>query len=415
MAQLPRGIAPDILVSQVINTMPYLFDSHEGEELEGKYPPVKIVREFAARTHVSPAQTFLAEASHARVSRGHTSNVHTSLTHLEYFKLCLSSHYLTVATPVPTDVDNQIRQKLWPKQLPLDVALEMASLVLSSHDYDFALVTNRFAYGAQGSPYEKEIVHGHLGEWFTVACGAYCAMKQYDSPDACLKREEIYEAISKEVNRHSEIFGSLWRAQDGLGALKASAALAHNFGDLDRVMDMWELSVDDPLRLNFYKLGVMPFDSNRKLRYLGRLWTAGELYKSVIDGSSMALENHRHYALRKPRCLRKRPAFMISTGPFFDDWGRAVARGLVSPDGKPTDETIEVMETLKDGWDRQPKSLGYGRGLRGMFEVHPELPKEGLKRSQELKTILNTPQDRFEKRWNDEALRHLDDIPSRAG
>lgn len=369
--------------------MPYLFDAEYGVELEAHYPPAQVLRDFS-------------------------KNPHAELSHFEYFRLCLSSHYLTVATPVPTDVDNQIRQKLWPKQLPFEIALEMADLVIKSHGYDFVRVTGRYAYGAKGTPWEKEVVHGHLGEWFTVACGSYCALKQYKDPSAEAKRKELYEEISQEVNRHSEVFGSLWRSQDGLGALKASAALAHNFGDLDRVMDMWELSVDDPLRLNFYKLGVTPFDSNKKLRYLGRLWTAGELYKSVIDGSSIALENHRHYALRKTKCLRRSPAFMISTGPFFDDWGMVVAKGLAHPDGSPTEETVEVVEMLKHAWDRQPKTLGYGRALRSFFELHPGLSQDGFKRTHEMRQIINTPQERFEKRWNDEAVRHLDDIPSRA-
>lgn len=388
-AQLPRGIAPNLLLSQVRNTAPYLFDSEYGEELAKCYPPARVLREFE-------------------------KNPEQSLTHFEYFQLCLSSHYLTVATPVPTDVDNQIRQKLWPKALPLETALEMAELVLKSHHWDFARVTGRYAFGAKGSSFEREVVHGHLGEWFTVSCGAYCALKQYKDPQAEGKRGELLEAISQEVNRHSEIFGSLWRAQDGLGALKASAALAHNFGDLDRVMDMWELSVDDPLRLHFYKLGVSPFDSNKKLRYLGRLWVAGELYKSVIDGSSIALENHRHYALRKPKFLRKSPAFMISTGPFFDDWGRAVARGLAHSDGSPSEETLEVVEVLKSGWDRQPKSLGYGRALKSLFEFYPKISQDGIKRAHEMRQIMNTSQERFEKRWNDEAVRLMDDIPSRA-
>jgi hypothetical protein len=391
--QLPRGIAPDLLLSQVRNTMPYLFDTEIGADLEAHYPPAKVLRDFA---HAIAKDRAL------------------ELTHFEYYRLCLSSHYLTVATPVPTDVDNQIRQKLWPKQLPLEIALEMANLIIESHQWDFVRVTGRYAYGAKGTPWEKEVVHGHLGEWFTVACGAYCALRQYKDPAAEAKRKEILYEISQEVNRHSEIFGSLWRSQDGLGALKASAALAHNFGDLDRVMDMWDLAVDDPLRLNYYKLGVSPFDSNKKLRYLGRLWVAGELYKSVIDGSSIALENHRHYALRKSKCLRRSPTFMISTGPFFDDWGRAVARGLAHPDGSPTEDTVEVSEMLKHAWDRQPKTLGYGRALKGFFELHPNLSQDGIQRAHEMRQIMNTSQERFEKRWNDEAVKLMDDIPSRA-
>jgi hypothetical protein len=105
---------------------------------------------------------------------------------------------------------------------------------------------------------------------------------------------------------------------------------------------------------------------------------------------------------------------MIATGPFFDDWGKAVARGVAEPDGKPTDETVEVFECLKSGWDRQPKSLGYARAMRAMQELHPELSEEGLKRTQEYRKVKETSQERFEKRWSDVALELMEDIPSRA-
>jgi hypothetical protein len=392
MPKLPRGIAPETLLSQIRSTMPYLFDGggDEGRRLEEQLHPARIVREL---------DRCLPE----------------TLSHFEYFRLCLSAHALTVATPVPTDVDNQIRQKLWPASLPLEIALAMARLVLESRDWDYALLTNRFAYGAAGTPWEKEILHGHYGEWFTVACGAYCALGQYgDATEARKLREALLDAIAREVERHSEVFGSLWRGGDGIGALKASAAVAHNCGDLDRVMDMWKLDVADPLRLRHYKLAITPYDPDTKLRHMGRLWVAGELYKSVISGSSMALENHRHYALRKARSLRLKGAFRIATGPFFDDWGKAVAHGLASPDGDPTPDTREVFDILKAGWDRQPRSLGYGRALRAMIERHADLDAGGFERAPELRQMLKISQKTFEATWNDKALEIMDDIPSRA-
>jgi hypothetical protein len=377
---LKRGIAPELLLSQVKNTMPYLFEG----EVFGSFVPAQVLRAYDREKP-------------------------ETLSHFEYFRLCLSSHYLTCATPVPTDVDNQIRHKLWPKDLALAEALEMAEFVLTSRSWDFKLVTRRFSFGARGTPWEKEAVHGHLGEWFTVSSGAYCALKQYSSAQAQAKRQELLDAIADEVNRHSEIFGSLWRAEDGIGCLKASASLAHNFGDLDRVMDMWELAVDDPLRLQFYKLGTSPFDANRKLRYLGRLWVAGELYKSPIAGSAMAFENHRHFALRQPKCLRKAPDLMITTGPFLDDWGKAVARDLTDPEN-----ALEVLAALKHGWERLPKTVGYGRALCGMHEANPSLSLDDLMKIHVCRSVLEMPQDRFEKKWNDEALKLIDEIPSRA-
>lgn len=389
MVQLRRGIAPELLLSQVKNTMPYLFESEAGTDAFADFIPAKILREY---DRIKPEE----------------------LSHFEYYKLCLSSHYLTCGTPVPTDVDNQIRHKLWPAHLPLEDALAMAQLVLESRRWDFTLVSNRVAYGAAGTPLAKNVLSGHLGEWFTVSSAAYCALKQYADLQAKEIRQALFENIADEVNHHSEVFGSLWRAGDGLGCLKASASIAHNLGDLDRVMDMWDLSVDDPLRLQFYKLGISPFDSNRKLRYLGRLWVAGELYKSPIAGSSMASENHRHFALRNPRCLRKERSFLITTGPFFDDWGKQIAHGLKALEGAPSTETLEVVAALKQGWERLPKTVGYGRALRGMQQVHPDLKFEDLMKIHFCRGVLEMPQDRFEKKWNDEALVLIEDIPSRA-
>lgn len=402
MAYLPRGISPELLLSQVKNTMPYLFDSDVTESSLGSFVPTVVVTSYARD---------LARAT----SEGGSE---PSLNHFDYFRLCLSAHYLTCATPVPTDVDNQIRFKLWPAHLPLEVALQMSQWVLESRSWDFTQVSRRFTYGAPSSPWHSETVGGHAGEWFTVAAAAYCALQQYSDSLAQDQRQLLFESIADEVRRHSEIFGSLWRAKAGLECLKASAHLAHNLGDLDRVMDMWDLGVGDPLRLEFYKLGVTPLDSNQKLRYLGRLWVAGELYKSTIQGSSMALENHRHFALRKPRCLRQNRSYLIPNGPFFDLWGREVARGLMNADGKPSENTFEVVEALMSGWERLPKTVGYGRALRGILEVHPDLfSLLSIPRVTKLpgyRSFLEIPQEVFEKKWEEEALQQMDEIPSRA-
>ncbi len=370
MTRLPRGIAPDLLFNQVKNTVPFLL-TPEGEQYPiARFPGVAFVSAYAE----APEKP---------------------LSHFEYFRLCLSAHYLTCATPVPTDVDNQIRFKLWPKELPLETALQMSDLVLESRHWDFSQVSPRVQQG----------LCGHHGEWFTVATGAYCALGQYVDPRALDKRRELLDHIAQETLRHSDAFGALWRTNQGLDALKVSAHIAHNFGDMDRVMDIWELSAGDPLRLEFYKLGSLPFDSRRNLRYQGRLWVAGELYKSAIQGSSMAMENHRHFALRKPRCLRRNPRLWIHTGPFLDDWGRGVAETLQAM--ATQEDLLEVVEALRQGWQRLPGTLGYGRALLGMRERISSLDIGRHK-------TFEVSQERFEKLWNDEAVRLMDDIPSRA-
>ena len=334
-----------------------------------------------------------------------------ALSHFEYFRLCVCCHYLSCATPVPTDVDNQIRFKLWPAGLPVVTALEMGSLVLESHDWEFAQVSNRVSTGARGTPFEHAQLHGHFGEWFTVASAAYAALGPYRANEAKVLRAKLLEAIAQEIDRHAQIFGSLWRAKDGVNALLASASIAHNFGDLDRVMDMWKVPIEDPLRLRYYKLTTSPFDPDLRLRFEGRLWGAGELYKSVIEGSSMALENHRHFALRKPRVLRTLPSLRVPIGPFFDAWGEEVAK----LEGEPLDE---VVVALVEGWERLNKTVAYVRALRSITEAHPRLRehprvKEAL-RNPRFRSVLEMPRDGFEAKWASAAVAHLDDIPSRA-
>ena len=363
--------------------MPYLFDDDAGAL--AALPPARVVLGFA------PGR---------------------ALSHAEYFALALSCHLLTCATPVPTDVDNAIRLKLWPEGLPLATALEMGALVVASHDWDFTPLGARVCMGAPGSAWADAPLHGHFGEWFTVACAAYTALGRYRAAEAKSLRAQLFAAIVAECERHAQIFASLWRAKDGVGALRAAATIAHNVGDLDRVMEMWSLPVADPLRLRCGGLTTRPFDAAGALRHDGRLWTAGELYKSTIDGSSMALENHRHFALRKPRVLRTAPALRVPLGPFFDPWGEAVARGV------PDDALHEVITALIEGWARLPKTLGYGRALAGILAVRPDarnIPALATcAKAPRVKALLKEPRADLEARWSASALALLDEIPSRA-
>lgn len=387
MATLTRGIAPELLLSQVKNTAPWLFEKAWSAAELATLPPLSVLKDY---------DSTLGSDGQGR-----------DLTHFEYFQLCLSAHYVTCASPVPTDVDNQIRKKLWPAELPAEVALEMASWVLSAREWNYQPVSARFSFGAAGTPWKNQAVDGHLGEWFTVACGAYCALKQWDTLAAKQKRIELFDAIRDETLRHSEIFGSLWRASDGMGCLLASVSIAHNFGDLDRVMDQWELAVDDPLRLEFYKLGSHPLQGDGKLRHQGRLWTAGELYKSSVGGSSMTAENHRHFALRKPRVLRTQPDFLVPMGPFFDDWGAALGKAI------PRADQGEVVEALVHGWQRLPGTFGYGRALLGLHLSNPEIQLPEFKKGHPYRKLLQTSKTDFEALWAKNALEQLDDIPSR--
>jgi hypothetical protein len=184
-------------------------------------------------------------------------------------------------------------------------------------------------------------------------------------------------------------------------------------GDLDRAMDLWEISSVDPLRLQFYKLTANPLDTDRKLRYRGRLWVAGELYKAEIAGSAMAFENHRHFALRKPRALRRSPNLLVPLGPFLDHWGKTVAAEFGE-----AEDLQETLEALIHGWSRLPKTVGYGRALCGIFETRAELRDQipelkDLLKNKKIRKLMEASQESFEALWNAEALHQMEEIPGR--
>lgn len=363
MAREPeRGISPEILLGHVENTAPWLFQA--GAPLT---PYTRTVIEYRA----SPRK----------------------LSHEDYFALCLSCHYSTVATFVPTDVDNQIRKHLWHPALPAETTERMAALVLDSLGWDFRPLTARY------QEFEGAYVCGHQGEWFSVAVGAYAAHRERNPALARL----VLEKILAECRAEAFLFAGLRRERNGLGLLRASTAIAHNLGDLDRVIDQWELPADDPLRAAVYKLGhakVASFGPEQE-----ELLLAGSLNKEF-----MASENHRHYPLRKPKALRRSAAFLLPLGPFFDSWGETVGASPLLDER----EHVEIAEALLDGFERlsSPKVplYGYARALAGLRRSRPRALDELSAKNRKLLERGRIPEIQrasareFEAQWSKKAL-----------
>ncbi len=365
-----RGIAPEILLTHVENTAPWI--------RAGRAPP-------------SPYHSVLEAAFQGKAQ----------FDHYEYFELCLSAHYATVATFVPTDVDNQIRRHLWHGSLPAEVSRRMAELVLRSLEWDFRPVTARYQE-APGNGY----VCGHQGEWFSVAVGAYAAHRESDPA----LTERILARLVKEVKAEAALYSALRKAKDGTGLLRACTAIAHNLGDLDRVIDQWELPAEDPLRRRVYKLGhegsaaaaeisgVLP--EERRL-----LVEAGNLNKAF-----MASENHRHYPLRKPKGLRRGLELLLPLGPFFDNWGETVGHSRLLEDR----DRLEVAEALLEGFQKlsSPKVplYGYARALAGLkrscARVLDELPSSKRKQLEKgtLAELMRGDARALEAAWAKKAL-----------
>jgi hypothetical protein len=350
------GIAPAGLLEQVRNTAPFLFSAEPFPE-DGPRAYLRRLQDADGRP----------------------------LNAANYYALCLSAHWATAGTFVPTDVDNAIRWRLWQDASPAQIGA-FAALVLDAATWDYSPVTARKVRAPDGS-----LLSTHEGTWFSVAVGAYAAAR---AKDPALARR-VLDAMLAEAERERAVFAAIADCGDGVTTLKACALIAHNFGDLDRVVDQWELAQDDDLRRALYdaaKPGSPLFG--------GLLGWAGELNQKFLSA-----DNHRHYALREPRALRRSADLLISVGPFFDDWGRTVAR---HPE-LTREDVAGVVRALLDGWVRLHGPAGYARALSGILEAFPGgraalgklLPGADRRQleSGALKAAMDLPQPRFEAQW----------------
>lgn len=125
----------------------------------------------------------------------------------------------------------------------------------------------------------------------------------------------------------------------------------------------------------------------------------------------MAVENHRNFALRKPKSLRLHPSLLLPLGPFFDDWGKAIAQSPLLNEF----ELGEITEALFDGWVYLETAVGYARALAGLEMGIPGglsqlcrlVPSKMAKQlsSGKLRTLTSIPQKRFESQWNQFGLK----------
>lgn len=346
------AISPALLLEQVRGAAPFLFDGPEPAGPRLRY--LRVLRAYDGRRLDAPG----------------------------YYELCLCAHWATAGSFVPTDVDNAIRWKLWQDAQPGLVELQ-ARLVLESASWDYRPVTARRVDTPEGP------LSTHEGTWFSVAAGAYAACRGIGSPLAA----DVLAAMRAEAGREDRAYAAL--RGDALDFLRASALVSHNFGDCDRVIDQWELPPGDALREALYdaaKPGSPLFG--------GRLGVGGRLHRLYLGA-----DNHRHYPLRAPRALRRSADLLLPVGPFFDEWGRTVAR---HPDLSPEDKA-EVVRALVDGWARLHEPPGYARALAGIVgsfaggreKLKRLLPAKDMRllSSGTLKVAMDEPRERFEARW----------------
>ena len=322
-----NGIAPNILLKHVENTVPFLF---QGElETSGNQ------------------RAYLAKLLFYKKNLNQLKNI--DLT--EYFSICLSAHWATAGTFVPTDVDNQIREGLWRHGEIGSHIEKMAKLTIAAWSWDYTQVTNRKSYNLSNN----QVMSTHEGTWLSVAIGAYCALKKNKRDSIA---ELVAEVILAEINKEEKLLLELQNRRDHINFLRSTALMAHNFGDLDRVIDQWQMSDDDVFKKRIYKLG----------HKINESYSPVLVFSGLVNKEFLSVENHRHMSLRQPRCLRTSSRYLVPVGPFMDEWGATLG---TSSDLSLRDKA-EIICALFEGFKRQDKAFGYIRAYRGMIDSLPD-------------------------------------------
>ncbi len=318
-----NGIAPNILLKHVENTAPFLFKG----ELDTK----------------GPKKAYLAKLVFYKKNHALLKKIDLS----EYFHVCMSAHWSTAGTFVPTDVDNQIRKGLW-NHKDIDTHIKkMAKITIDSWTWDYTQVTNRKSF----NPIRNQVMSTHEGTWLSVAIGAYCALVQNKKMELA---QDVADVILAEIEKEENLLLELREKRDHVNYLRSCALMAHNFGDLDRVIDQWQMSDDDLFKQRIYKLGQQLNPQYSPILY----------FSGLVNKEFLSVENHRHMSLRQPKCLRNSHRYLVPVGPFMDEWGI-----ILGKDKKLTlAEKAEIITAFFEGYTRQDQALGYVRAFKGMVE-----------------------------------------------
>jgi hypothetical protein len=396
-----HGVNAETLVSLVENTAPFLFEPSFLTTALTRYAEV-----------LRKAKIQVETERKSKIPSGIDSDLWS------YFELAISAHFATVGTFVPTDVDLAIRQKLWATVKDHDTLEPMWDLIQEFKLWDESPVSRRTVWVSSGGDLKK--LSGLQGEWFTIAMAAYgTALKV--APEFV---PEIRNAVEDLVKEHEVLLTQLRAGfaadptiENTRAYLDGVAAVAHNLGDLDRMFDLWEIGELDVLKRRVYRSGHANARTPRAV-----FVEAGKVYQELL-----ANENHRHFALREPKGIRHSSNFLLTYGPFLDDWGKRIVKEGYFAGSLGEGDLRDVVEALVHGWKRlNTKSLyhsqGYARALcgiaaalgektgavgatqqftRGRVELENLLPPAVRKELTQggLKTLMNVTRTQFENQW----------------
>ncbi|MBX3186212.1 MAG: hypothetical protein KF819_04320 [Labilithrix sp.] len=302
---MKAGIAPELLLSQVKNTASWLW----------------------ADARVAPVIEALEGGGFASL---------------------LAAHFATVATFVPTDVDARIRHHVWAAMESGEEIAAACDVVDRAASWDARWVSERAEPDGDGC------VSGHDGEWLGVRAGALGRAASLGANDVV---ERLIAQLDGELAREEALFVSAFEGgAPARRVLALATILAHNLGDLSRVVEAWP-GRDEvaSLRARYARLGH-PDGLARRRPFVA----AGILNKAI-----MSLENHRFLALRKARALRASRALLLPIGPWFDAWGEIVA----THDALSERDRADVVTALLELHASSPDQQGCLRALAGMHRA----------------------------------------------
>jgi hypothetical protein len=327
-AAKPRGIAPALLVDQVRNTAAWA-----------------LVPSF-----VLPCARAFRNA-HALERAWRTPR--SAPFDLAYLHLLLAAHFTTVATFVPTDVDQAIRVHVW-SRAPREALSPMLDLVTRATRWDERHVSNRTV------TVDGITLSGHRGEWFSVFAGALGrAITLKD--EAAMARASAW--IDAELEREHTALQQLRREGDDATLLSAVTTIAHNLGDLSRVVDTWSpMAQMHPLAARYRRLGH-DASADEGASPVAR-FRAAFVYAGDINKRWMALENHRFLPLRQPRALRAARARLLPFGPYLFGWGERLVDEIAEPRA-----LVEVLDALLTVHERRPAERGCLRAIAGIHHA----------------------------------------------
>jgi len=355
-----NGISPTLLIDQIHSTVGYL-------------------GEIATTTQ---NRKFLADLQN--YDKEKVESLGMSLA--QYFYLCMSAHFATAGTYVPTNVDNLIRYKLWKIPGLIEEKEKMFHITVDSFSWDYSPVTGKIVKN------ESQKLSTHEGTWFSVAMGAYgyALEKKNES-----QKKIIEEMVIAEILREQKLLQSFYENEDGINFLKTASLVAHNLGDLDRILEQWEVPKSNLLMREVFRLG-----HEKKEKFSTVFQFMGENNKVF-----MAPENHRHFALRKFKKLRTKERYLLPLCPFIYDWGKSFAL-----DNNFSDEDrAQLLSTLFQGHKYLPQTVSYPRAARGLMDtwVDGKSKLQTLLTPTEVKEIFsgkfleifNIEEERFQGLW----------------